>query len=113
MNITKKQKKHLRELAGKAYERDLARCLEALKNGFVRWEADEIDVWALNDKIHDYHDNVARELYKSYVMINDPVLSVAFGIKQGVVDINEVSEECKPLLLNMLSLFNNREDITN
>ena len=66
------KKKRLRELAGIGYERDLAHCPGVVKNSFEKWEAGEISVWDLNDKIHEFHDGIARELYKVYSSIGDP-----------------------------------------
>ena len=110
MNITKAQKKHLRKLAAFGYEKDLARCLNVVKNSFERWDSGEISVWDLNEKIHEFHDDIARELYKSYTSINDPTFSVVFGIRQGVIDIDEVNEDCKHLLQPLLEYFERSDD---
>ncbi|NOR71315.1 MAG: hypothetical protein GQ532_16720 [Methylomarinum sp.] len=109
MEITKSQKKHLRELVAIAYERDLFRCLNIVKNSFDKWENNEITVWDVNDKIHQFHNDIALELYKSYVDINDPLLSVAFGLRQGVLDISEVNINCRPMVEELLTLFKNKE----
>ena len=106
MEITKNQKRHLRDLAGLAYERDLSRCLYAVKNNFDKWENNEITVWDMNDKIHEFHNTIARDLYKSYVDIQDPLLAVAFGIRQGVLEISEVNINCKPMVEDILTVFN-------
>lgn len=109
MDITKSQKRHLRELAAIVYERDLSRCLNEVKNSFDKWENNEITAWDVNDKIHQFHNDIARELYKSYVGINDPLLAVVFGIRQGVIDISEVNATCKSLIEETLALFNKTE----
>lgn len=111
MKISKAQKKHLRELAGIGYERDLARCLNAVKYSFEKWEAGEISVWDLNDKIHEFHNDIARELYKAYSSISDPTYSVAFGVRQGVIDIEEINDECMPLLQPLLDYCNDANDV--
>ena len=111
MKISKAQKKHLRELAGIGYERDLARCLDVVKNSFEKWEAGEISVWDVNDKIHEFHDEIARELYKAYSSIGDPIYSVAFGVRQGVIDLEEINKECMPLLQPLLNYFNEDRDV--
>lgn len=111
MKISKSQKKHLRELAGIGYERDLGRCLNVVKNSFEKWEAGEMSVWDLNDKIHEFHDDIARELYKAYYSIGDPTYSVAFGVRQGVIDIEEINGECMPLLQPLLDYFNDSNDV--
>jgi hypothetical protein len=110
VGISKKQKKHLRELAGIGYERDLERCLNVVKDSFEKWEAGDISVWDLNDRIHEFHDDIARELYKAYSSIGDPIYSVAFGVRQGVIDIKEIDKECMPLLEPLLEYFNDAKN---
>jgi len=77
-----------------AYERDLSRCLEVVAAKFEAWKKKEISTWDLNQLIHEYHSEIARELYKSYTM-NDPVFSVAFGVAQGVISIKDVDKTCR------------------
>ncbi len=97
--------KHLRELASLAYERDLERSLQTVSNSFKEWEQGIISARDLNDVIHEFHNGRARELYNTYTL-NDPVLSVAYGIRQAVLDISEVNEDCKVLLQPILTAFN-------
>lgn len=111
MTLSKAQKKHLRQLAGIAYERDLARCLNDLKSSFDEWEAGGISVWDLNDKIHEFHNKTARELYKVYVSMADPVFAVSFGIRHGVIDAEEIQKECMPLIQPILDYFNDNHDL--
>ncbi len=54
----------------------------------------DISVWELDEKIHEYHHEIARSLYKSYTM-NNPIFTAAFGVAQGVLSINEVDESCR------------------
>lgn len=61
---------------------------------FRVWRANDVSVWDLNDKINEYHDEIARTLYSSYT-INNPIFSVAFGIANGVLTIDEVEESCR------------------
>ncbi len=92
-NLTKKQKKHLRALAEKAYEIDLGRSIDKLFETYQEWKKLKIDVWDMNQCIHEFHNEIARDLYKSYT-INHPIFPVAFGIKTGAIDISEVDESC-------------------
>ncbi|MFC1747930.1 hypothetical protein ACFL2V_03910 [Pseudomonadota bacterium] len=105
MSITKAQKKHLRALAGVAYERDLALCLNVLRKSYDKWDAGEISVWDVNDKIHEFHNGTARDLYKRYSLTGDPSYSVAFGVRQGVIDISEIDKECLSLIQPLLDHF--------
>jgi hypothetical protein len=98
--LTKKQKKHLRALTDIAYERDLSRCLEVIANDFEAWKRNEISVWDLNQEIHKYHNEIARDLFKAYTM-NDPVFSVAFGVAQGVISLEDVDETYRDKISNL------------
>ncbi|WP_027856634.1 hypothetical protein [Marinobacterium jannaschii] len=93
-DISKKTKKILNELASQAYEKDLSRCLDVVYKHFQAWKAGEIEVWDVNQAVHDYHDGIARELYKTYCM-NDPLFSVVFGVHQGLISIDDVPEEVR------------------
>jgi hypothetical protein len=77
-----------------AYERDLGRCLEVLAKKFDAWRKIEISVWDLDKRIHEYHHEIARTLYKGYTFSN-PIFIVAFGVAQGVLSIDEVDESCR------------------
>ena len=103
-NLTKKQKKLLHALAEKAYEIDLGRCIDKLFEKYQKWKEGQITVWDLNEKIHEYHNEIARDLYKSYT-IDDPIFPVAFGIKSGAIDISEVDQSCLPDIERILEYF--------
>jgi glucose-6-phosphate 1-dehydrogenase len=111
MKLSKAQKKHLRQLTGIAYERDLARCLNDLKSNFDQWESGEISVWDLNDKIHEFHNETARELYKVYASMADPVFAVASGIRHSVLDVEEIQKDCMPLIQPIVDYFNDNQDL--
>ena len=98
--LSKKEKRHLRELTELAYERDLERCLEILAQTFDAWRKNDISVWDLDRKIHEYHQEIARSLYKSYTL-NNPIFTVAFGIAQGVISKDEVDESCRDRVLSL------------
>jgi hypothetical protein len=105
--LTKKQKRHLKELAEIAYERDITRCLGVVEDMFKAWRANDISAWDLNNKIHEYHDEIARTLYKSYT-INNPIFSVAFGVANGVLSIDEVEESCKERVKSLSEAMRNK-----
>ena len=89
---SKETKKSLRELAGLAYERDMSRCLEVLYEHFKTWENGGISPFDLNDLIHEYHDGASRSMYSVYTD-NEVSISVAFGLRQGVLSESELPEE--------------------
>jgi hypothetical protein len=96
--FTKAQRKEIRRLAGLAHERELGAAAGQLGLQFERWRRGEIDVFALNQEIHLFHDGVSRDLYKSYVMGCNPEWSVASAIARDVLNESEID----PLILQGL-----------
>jgi hypothetical protein len=93
-NKPKSLKQKLRQLAGIAYERELAIATEALQLEFLRWRRNEIDVFELNDHIHEFHKGISRELYNRYSgneLINS--ICVSSALHRGVLSRDEVGEE--------------------
>lgn len=97
-DLTKSQKKHLRQLASQCYEKETSLALEELYENFQKWKKSEITPWDLTEKIHEHHDQIARELWKIYVQINDPCLSVSIALAKGIIEIKEVQENCRELV---------------
>ncbi len=91
--LTKRQKKHLRTLADRAYAIELGRSIDTLFQKYLKWKQQEMTVWDLHENIHEYHNGISRDLYKSYTMTN-PIYAVAFGIMSGVIDMSEVDQCC-------------------
>jgi hypothetical protein len=102
--LTKKQKKHLHALAGIAYEKDLTRCIDKLFEKYQICKDRKITVWDMDQWIHEYHDEIACELYTAYTH-HDPVYPVVFGIKSGVIKISDVEESCLGEIERVLGLL--------
>ena len=92
--LTKKQKKHIREMAAAAYEREMTAALDTLFTDFQEWKRGGITPFALDENIHHYHDGVARELYKQYVM-GHPDMAVLPALTKGILKIEELNEDCR------------------
>jgi len=95
--LTKSQMKEIRKLAGLAYERELAKAAGDLQDQFESWRRGELDVFELNERIHQFHDGVSRDLYKQYVM-GEASWNLAAAIRNDVVKESEVN----PLILENL-----------
>ena len=104
-DMTKPQKRHLNELAGRAYERELSHAIDSVQREIQKWKDNEISCWDVDKKIHSYHDDEARSLYKTYVMLNDPRVAVAQAVVKGILDISEVKEDCRSLLEGLIAYY--------
>ncbi len=94
---TRSQRRLLRELSGKAYDRELERELSALEADFASWRRGEIDVHELSDRIHRFHNGSARRLFGIYTG-TDWDLAVGGAIGRGVLR----EEEATPEILEVL-----------
>lgn len=90
--LSKSQKRRMRELAAIAYDRELAKELTFVEDAFARWRRGEISVHDLNHKIHEYHSGPHRELYVHYSGSRTDLI-VAGAIVRGVIAESEAGPE--------------------
>jgi len=64
--VPKRIKRLVREWAGVAHDRDLRDALSELRARFDRWDRGEIDSFELNNLIHRFHQDTARQIWKRY-----------------------------------------------
>ena len=89
----KPTRKRLRALANIAHERELDRELAKLREQFDEWQAQKIDAFDLNDRIHQFHQKTAREIWKMYSNTGDEDMLVARALKLGFLTEDEVGGE--------------------
>ena len=87
--ITRTERRHLRDLAGSAYARELSRELARLDAAFGAWRGGRLSPYELSDRIHRFHDGVARDLHGLYTRI-DPTATVARAVALGFLATAEV-----------------------
>jgi len=75
--------------------------MNKLYEQFQRWRGDDISVFELNDKLHQFHNGIARELYKRYVIM-DPDFGVAHALNHGILGVEEVREDLVNALGNLV-----------
>jgi hypothetical protein len=96
--LTKGQKRKLRELNALAYARELETALAALERDFAWWRAGKIDPFELSDRIHAFHDGVSRDLWKTYEMSPMFAATVRDALERKVLSEAEVPPEVLALL---------------
>jgi hypothetical protein len=107
-NLTKAQRRRLRELGGTAYERDLSEHLTALESEFKRWRAGEIDAFALSEAIHRFHQGPARELFSKYEPSHLD-FAVAHAIHRGILSEDEAGAEALEVLANHMGYLREQD----
>jgi hypothetical protein len=92
-SYNKPTRKRLRQLAGIAHERELAGALQKLHEQFGEWKVQKIDAFELNDRIHQFHQKTAREIWKMYINAVNEDMLVARALKLGILTADEVGQE--------------------
>jgi hypothetical protein len=108
-DLTKAQRRRIRDLGGIAYERDLSEHLGALESEFNRWRAGEIDAFAVSESIHRFHQGPARELFSIYAATSDPQFAVAHAIHRGLLRRDEVGAEVLEILGKHLGVLGEQD----
>ena len=85
----RQERRHLRELAGLAWERELAGELRLLADHVDEWRGGRLGPHELSDHIHAFHNGAARELYGLYTRVH-PAQLVARAVANELLSENEV-----------------------
>jgi len=107
-NLTKRQRRVLRELADVAHSRELSAELIQLEADFSRWHSGELDPHELNDRIHAFHQGPSRKLFSRYTD-SDKTIAVASAIARGILAESEVEEDILELLRSTLGFFREQQ----
>ena len=104
---TKKERRALRELLEKAYERDLGRALEVVEEAFRSWRRGDIDAFEVNEIIHRNHQGESRDLYVRYATGGSRVLDtlVAGAVLDGVLGREEIPEALRDRLERRIEML--------
>jgi hypothetical protein len=98
----KSMKKRLRKLAAIAHERELTASLQELHAGFADWRAGRINSFELSDRIHAFHQQTAREIWKMYSTSKPSGMQLARALALGFVTEEEagreLAEKLRPLI---------------
>jgi hypothetical protein len=107
--LTKKQRKHIREMAGVAYELEMSAALDKLLHSFQKWKQGKMTPFDLDEEIHQYHNGTARDLYKQYAT-GDPDMAVMLALAEGILKIEELNEDCRSFYQDRLNRLQDRRD---
>ena len=92
VDISKKNRKALRHWATLAYDRELGSELAKLGAAIEAWRSGERSPRAVTEEIHQFHDGVARDLFRFYTRA-DPAGAVAQAIVAGIITEVELPSE--------------------
>ena len=104
-DLTKSQRRRIRELAGIAYDRELSRELTTLEAEFARWRSGAISAHDLDERIHQFHQGPNRRLFTTYTG-GSIELAVAAAIANGIISEAEAGPEMLEILRGGIEFAN-------
>jgi len=102
--LTKAQRKVLRECAASVYEAEATQKLTELEHEFKRWRDKELDVDGLLESIHKFHKVQSKELWSMYQSLKPPEI-VARGIVLGLIPESRIPGEILQILQPLIAFF--------
>jgi hypothetical protein len=102
--VPKRIKRLVREWAGIAHDRDLRKALSELRVQFNRWDRGEIDSFELNERVHRFHQDTARDIWKKYATTQlEP--AIASAVAAGVLRKDELPVELVQHIAGLIELY--------
>lgn len=92
MRYSKTAYKKMKELSGKAYERELHEEMDKLAGQFQLWRDNQIDIWDLEEAVHKFHNGPSRKLYARYTDLS-PEQVLPYALHKGLVSDADLPEE--------------------
>lgn len=102
--FSKRERAFLRELASEAHHYELGEALTNLYEEFCKWGGDGMSAFDLNEKIHEFHNGISRDLYKTYVLGN-PEVAVAIGISRKTINPDQLDEGLREKIALIVDTF--------
>lgn len=106
----KLRKKRLRQLAAIAHERELTGALRKLHHHFDEWQEQKIDAFELSDRIHQFHQQTAREIWKLYANADhdQAALLVSRALRLEILPADEVGQDLVEQLAPLTGYWQDR-----
>jgi len=93
-DLTKSQKRAVRELLGDAHEAEIAAALIDVEEAIKEWRRAEILPSAVGDRIHKFHKE-RQEIFKQYNDL-EPMLALARAVTFGFIELSRVPADLQP-----------------
>jgi hypothetical protein len=93
-DLTKSEKRAIRDLLGEAHEAEIAAALLDVEEAIKEWRRAEILPSDVSDRIHKFHKE-RQEIFKTYNHLL-PLLALARAVALGFVDSSRVPADLQP-----------------
>ncbi len=104
-DLSKAVRRAIRELAGLAYERELAAELTKLRAQFDAWGAGQMSPFELEQAVHEFHNGVARQLYNRYSSGSTLPHVVAGAVLRGTLSVVEIPDPAREELDRLIAVL--------
>ena len=101
-DLTKSQKRAVRELLGDAHEAEIAAALVKVEQAIREWRGGEILPSEASERIHEFHKE-SQEIYKTYNYLL-PILALARAVTLGFVELARVPADLQLRVKELESL---------
>ncbi len=101
---SKKLRKMLREQAERAWEAEMRAALGALHGKFEQWKSGEVSSGDLDRAIHEYHNGIARDIWKRYSN-SRPHFQVAYAVAAGLIAKDSLPPEVQEYIASLLGFY--------
>ena len=101
----KQIKKELKKLSDLAYRRELDKELEKMAKQFDDWRQRRMNCFELNEKIHEFHNGVSRELWSKYESRHEDFM-VTVAIVKNIIKKEEISLKAFEHIKDLIESYN-------
>ncbi len=89
-DLTKAEKRLVRDLLDDAFEAELAAALEDVESAMAEWRRGELRPSEVQERIHEFHKE-SQEIFKTYNYL-EPLLALARAVEFEFIPIARVPE---------------------
>ena len=100
--LTKAQRKVVRDLLGEAHEAELGAALADVEDALREWRSGAILASEVNERIHEYHKQ-AQHIFKTYNYV-DPIFVLSRAVMFHFVTIEQIPEALRPRVTDLQEL---------
>jgi hypothetical protein len=106
LQISKKAKRQLRELAGVAYERELRQALKPVEQALADMHAGKCDAFAVSEVIHQFHQKPARDLWIQHNQMETD-FSISAALLDNIISPEEIPAEVRQWFIERAEILRN------
>ena len=92
-DLTKTEKRLVRDLLGDAFEAELAAALEDVESAIPEWRRGELRPSEVQERIHEFHKK-SQEIFKTYNYL-ESLLALARAVELEFIPMTQIPESLR------------------